>query len=156
MYSLLTSDSTGLLICGSNKYWRSTHHPDIFCKKVGECSIPSIMLFFFGHVNLHIFNLSWITSHFYCSCYAMNGKINPFLGIGMFMHIFDTLVVCCTFCTLLILNVVWSLIRGLHSYGPFEGVNLFVEKQVILPAALPGIESEILGCKNEGLRTRVV
>ena len=27
-------------------------------------------------------------------------------------------------------------------------VNLFVEKQVMLPATLPDIESEILGCKN--------
>ena len=27
-------------------------------------------------------------------------------------------------------------------------VSWFVEKQVMLPAALPDIESEILGCKN--------
>ena len=26
-------------------------------------------------------------------------------------------------------------------------VNMFVEKQVMLPATLPDIESEILGCK---------
>ena len=49
------------------------------------------------------------------------------------MHInFDAVVVCCTFCTLLVLNVVWSLIQGLqicklrsyrlciYSYGPLE------------------------------------
>ena len=27
-------------------------------------------------------------------------------------------------------------------------VNIFVQKQVMLPATLPEIESEILGCKN--------
>ena len=33
-----------------------------------------------------------------------------------------------------------------NSYGPLE--NLFVEKQVMLPATLPDIESEILCCKD--------
>ena len=45
---------------------------------------------------------------------VLSSNINPFLGIGTFMHNFDTLVVCCTFCTLLVLNVVWSLIQGLQ------------------------------------------
>ena len=55
------------------------------------------------------------------------------------MHNFDTLYVCCNFCTLLVLNVVWSLIQGFQicisldligyvaMYGKFE-------KQVRLPA----------------------
>ena len=34
------------------------------------------------------------------------------------------------------------------SYGALEASNLFIEKQVMLPAALSDIESEILGCKN--------
>ena len=74
------------------------------------------------------------------------------------MHNFDTLIVCCTFCTLLVLNVVWSLIQGLQicisldltgyvaMCGLLEASKF--EKQVILPATLPNIESDILGCKN--------
>ena len=41
--------------------------------------------------------------------------INLFLGTGIFMYApFDAVVVCCTFCTLLVLNVVWSLIQGIQ------------------------------------------
>ena len=73
---------------------------------------------------------------------------------------FDAAVICGTFCTLLAPNVVWSLIQGLQicklrsyrlckSYGPLEAtVNLFVEKQVTLPATPPDIECEILCCKD--------
>ena len=56
--------------------------------------------------------------------------------------------------------MVWSLIQGhqickLRFYKlsiiamvHLKLVNLFVEKQVMLPATLPGIEIEILCCKN--------
>ena len=45
-----------------------------------------------------------------------NNTRNPFLGIGTFICtiIFDTVIACCTFCTLLVLNVVWPLIQGLQ------------------------------------------
>ena len=43
-------------------------------------------------------------------------------------------------------SVSLDLTGYVYSYGPLE-VNLFVEKQVMLPATLPDIESEILCCK---------
>ena len=55
---------------------------------------------------------------------------------------------------MLVLNVVWSLISGLQicklrSYRLYHMVqlklvNLFVEKQVLLPATLPDIESDFM------------
>ena len=55
--------------------------------------------------------------------------------------------------------MVWSLIQGLQickqilqamyvAMVHLKVVNLFVEKQVMLPATLPDIESEILCCKD--------
>ena len=87
--------------------------------------------------------------------------VNPFLGIHRHIYaLFDAVVACCAFCTRLVLNVVWPLIQGiqtcklrsyrLHSYIAMvhlKLVNLSVEKQVMLPATLPDIESEILCCK---------
>ena len=37
-----------------------------------------------------------------------------------------------------------------------EVVNLFVEKQVMLPATLPGIEREILCCKDAFCQNNLV
>ena len=42
-------------------------------------------------------------------------------------------------------SVSLDLTGYVNSYGP---VNLFVEKQVMHPATLPDIESEILCCKD--------
>ena len=75
---------------------------------------------------------------------------------------FDGVVVCSTFCTMLVLNMVWSLIQGLQickqilqaTYTAMVHLKLVaskyvnVEKQVILQATLPDIESEILCCKD--------
>ena len=72
---------------------------------------------------------------------------------------FDAIVVCCTFCTLLVLNVVWPLIQGLQicklrssgyvaSYAPLEASKFISYLLNMLPATLPDIESEILCCKN--------
>ena len=75
------------------------------------------------------------------------------------MYNFDTLVVCCTFCTLLVLlmwfghlfkvfrSVSLDLTGYVASMVHLKLVNLFVEKQVMLPATLPDIESEILVVK---------
>ena len=61
------------------------------------------------------------------------------------MHHFDAVVVCCTFCTLLVLlfghlfevfrSVSLDLTGDVYTYGPLEA-SKFVEKQVMLPATL--------------------
>ena len=41
------------------------------------------------------------------------------------MHDFNVVVVCCSFCTLLVLNVVWLLIQGLQ-ICKFRSYRLYV------------------------------
>ena len=71
-------------------------------------------------------------------------------------YLIDAVVVCCTFCTLLVLNEVLSFIQGLQIcklrsyrlYIAMVHLKLLNLKQVMLPATLPDIESEILCFKN--------